>query len=55
MSKLPVIQAKKLVKVVRKNGFVFKRQQRSHAFFEHKMEEQQLFLCMLAKILIVDF
>ena len=35
MSKLPLMSAKELVKVLEKLGFEFKRQQGSHMFFEH--------------------
>ena len=36
MSRLPIINSKKLVKVLQKLGFNFKRQHGSHAFFEHR-------------------
>ena len=35
MSKLPLLNAKEVVKVLEKLGFSFKRQQGSHMFFEH--------------------
>ena len=35
MSKLPIINAKKLSKVLQKLGFQLIRQQGSHMFFEH--------------------
>lgn len=35
MSKLPVLKAKSLVKIIEKQGFVCKRQHGSHMFFEH--------------------
>lgn len=35
MSKLPLVTAKELVKVLNKLGFEFKRQEGSHMFFEH--------------------
>ena len=35
MSKLPLLTAKEVVKVLLKLGFVFKRQKGSHMFFEH--------------------
>ena len=35
MSKLPLLTAKELVKVLKKLGFGFKRQEGSHMFFEH--------------------
>ena len=35
MSKLPLLNAKEVVKVLEKLGFLFKRQQGSHMFFEH--------------------
>lgn len=35
MSKLPLMTARELVKVLKKLGFEFKRQQGSHMFFEH--------------------
>ena len=35
MSKLPLMTAKELAKILNKLGFEFKRQQGSHMFFEH--------------------
>ena len=35
MSKLPLLNAKEVVKVLEKLGFLFKRQQGSHMIFEH--------------------
>ena len=35
MAKLPLMSAKEFAKVLKKLGFVFKRQQGSHMFFEH--------------------
>jgi len=35
MSKLPLITAKKLSKILQKMGFEFKRQKGSHMFFMH--------------------
>lgn len=35
MSKLPLLTAKELIKVLKKLGFDFKRQEGSHMFFEH--------------------
>ena len=35
MAKLPLMSAKELSKVLQKLGFVLKRQQGSHMFFEH--------------------
>jgi len=35
MSKLPLLSAKELTKVLKRLGFEFKRQQGSHMFFEH--------------------
>ena len=35
MTKLPLMTAKELAKVLTKLGFEFKRQQGSHMFFEH--------------------
>lgn len=35
MSKLPLLTAKELIKVLKKIGFNFKRQEGSHMFFEH--------------------
>ena len=35
MPKLPLLSAKKLVKILEKLGFEFKRQQGSHMFFRH--------------------
>ncbi|MBN2422706.1 type II toxin-antitoxin system HicA family toxin [Candidatus Woesearchaeota archaeon] len=35
MSKLPLITAKDMSKILKKLGFIFKRQQGSHMFFEH--------------------
>jgi len=35
MPKLPLLTAKELVKIIKKVGFEFKRQQGSHMFFEH--------------------
>ena len=35
MSKLPLLTARELSKVLQKIGFEFKRQQGSHMFFEH--------------------
>ncbi|MBI3035642.1 type II toxin-antitoxin system HicA family toxin [Candidatus Woesearchaeota archaeon] len=36
MSKLPLLTAKELFKILGKLGFEFKRQEGSHMFFEHK-------------------
>jgi len=36
MSKLPLMSAKEVGRVLQKLGFEFKRQQGSHMFFEHK-------------------
>ena len=36
MSKLPLMSANELAKILKKLGFEFKRQQGSHMFFEHK-------------------
>ena len=36
MSKLPMITAKELIKILLKLGFDFKRQKGSHKFFQHK-------------------
>ena len=35
MSKLPLLTAQELVKVLKRLGFQFKRQEGSHMFFEH--------------------
>ena len=35
MSKLPLLNAKEVVKAIKKLGFEFKRQEGSHMFFEH--------------------
>lgn len=35
MSKLPLLSAKELAKVLKKLGFKFKRREGSHMFFEH--------------------
>jgi len=35
MSKLPLMSANELAKILKKLGFEFKRQQGSHMFFEH--------------------
>jgi predicted RNA binding protein YcfA (HicA-like mRNA interferase family) len=35
MSKLPLLTAGKLIKIIEKLGFKFKRQKGSHIFFEH--------------------
>ncbi len=35
MSKLPVLKAKDIIKILRKLGFEFIRQKGSHAFFSH--------------------
>lgn len=35
MSKLPLLNATEIVKVLKKLGFEFKRQRGSHMFFEH--------------------
>lgn len=35
MSKLPLLTAKELVKILSKAGFMCKRQEGSHMFFEH--------------------
>ncbi len=35
MSKLPLLTARELIKILLKNGFELKRQRGSHAFFEH--------------------
>lgn len=35
MSKLPLMKANELAKVIKKLGFEFKRQEGSHMFFEH--------------------
>ncbi len=35
MPKLPLLTAKELVKILKKLGFEFKRQEGSHMFFEH--------------------
>ena len=35
MSKLPLLSASEFAKILTKIGFVFKRQQGSHMFFEH--------------------
>ena len=35
MPKLPLLTAQELVKVLKKLGFEFKRQEGSHMFFEH--------------------
>lgn len=35
MSKLPLMKASELVKVLKRLGFEFKRQEGSHMFFEH--------------------
>lgn len=39
MSKLPVISGKRLVKVLKKNGFKVLRQKGSHIFIENKSAE----------------
>ncbi len=36
MSKLPLLNARELVKILQKLGFELKRQEGSHMFFEHK-------------------
>jgi len=36
MSKLPLLNAKELLKILEKLGFKFKRQEGSHMFFEHE-------------------
>jgi predicted RNA binding protein YcfA (HicA-like mRNA interferase family) len=36
MSKLPMITAKELIKILLKLGFELKRQKGSHKFFQHK-------------------
>ncbi len=36
MSKLPLLNARELVKILQKLGFEIKRQEGSHMFFEHK-------------------
>ena len=36
MSKLPLITAKELIKILLKVGFELKRQKGSHTFFKHK-------------------
>jgi predicted RNA binding protein YcfA (HicA-like mRNA interferase family) len=36
MSKLPMITAKELIKILMKLGFELKRQKGSHKFFQHK-------------------
>jgi predicted RNA binding protein YcfA (HicA-like mRNA interferase family) len=38
MSKLPIIKAKKLIKILKKLGFVPIRQEGSHIFFKHPDE-----------------
>ena len=35
MSKLPLLSALELAKILKKTGFEFKRQEGSHMFFEH--------------------
>ena len=35
MSKLPLLTANELAKIIKKIGFEFKRQEGSHMFFEH--------------------
>lgn len=35
MPKLPLLTAIELAKIIKKIGFEFKRQERSHMFFEH--------------------
>ncbi len=35
MSKLPLLKAKEVIKILYKLGFVFRRQKGSHMFFEH--------------------
>ena len=35
MSKLPLVKAKEVIKILFKLGFVFRRQKGSHMFFEH--------------------
>ncbi|MEO8150512.1 MAG: type II toxin-antitoxin system HicA family toxin [Bacteroidia bacterium] len=35
MSKLPLLTARELIKILSKLGFVLKRQKGSHIFFEH--------------------
>lgn len=35
MSKLPLLKAKEVIKVLYKLGFIFRRQKGSHMFFEH--------------------
>jgi predicted RNA binding protein YcfA (HicA-like mRNA interferase family) len=35
MSKLPLLKAKEVAKILEKLGFLFKRQKGSHMFFEH--------------------
>jgi len=41
MSKLPLLTAKELSKILLNLGFENKRQKGSHIFFEQMMEEQQ--------------
>ncbi len=36
MSKLPMITAKELIRILLKSGFEFKRQKGSHKLFQHK-------------------
>ena len=35
MSKLPLLKAKEVIKILYKVGFIFRRQKGSHMFFEH--------------------
>ena len=35
MTKLPLLSSKELIRIIKKFGFVLKRQQGSHMFFEH--------------------
>lgn len=35
MSKLPLLNARELIKILSKLGFILKRQKGSHMFFEH--------------------
>ncbi len=36
MSKVPLLSAKDIAKILSKLGFIFKRQKGSHMFFEHE-------------------
>ncbi len=51
MSKLPLLSAKQLIKILKKMSFTLKRQKGSHAFFEHPDGRTTLVACHQGEVI----